>query len=47
MNDIYPEELSLECTNNDKLRSSFLDLDIMVKQEGFELNLGLGVNPQA
>ena len=32
---IYPEELSLECTNDSSNRSSFFDLDILVKKEGF------------
>ena len=38
-NDIYPEELSLECTNDSSNRSSFLDLDILVKKEGFATKL--------
>ena len=38
-NDIYPDELTLECTNDDKLRSSFLDLDIFVNREGFVTKL--------
>ena len=33
--EIYPEELSIERTNTDLMRSSFLDLDIFVRSEGF------------
>ena len=38
MNDVYPEEFRMHYYN-DKLSSSFLDLDIMVKQEGFIIKL--------
>ena len=37
--DIYPEELSLECTYDCLNRSTFLDLDILVKKEGFTTKL--------
>ena len=33
--EIYPEELSIERTNTNLIRSSFLDLDIFVRSEGF------------
>ena len=38
-NDIYPSELKIECTNTDLKRSSFLDLDIFVTDEGFVTKL--------
>ena len=33
--EMYPEELSIERTNTDLMRSSFLDLNIFVRSEGF------------